>query len=151
MTDSTIPPGPNFTAKQLGKHCLVTGGAGYVGSTIIRRLVASGCKVRSLDVIEYSHDGDVECIVADLRDYDAVRSACEGINTVFHVAALIKIQELYRPALKRLVYGVNVTGTENLLRACEDAGVSVLVQTSSFSVVLAVSYTHLTLPTISSV
>lgn len=131
-----IKPEPNFTPEEIGKHCLVTGGAGYLGSHIVRRLVAAGCKVRSLDVIEHQHDGDVECVVGDLRDYDAIRSACEGINTVYHSAAIINIMEIARPSVRRFVHDVNVTGTDNILRAAADAGVATFVQTSTFSVVL---------------
>lgn len=131
-----IPPAPDLYADDVGRRCLVTGGAGYVGRTIVKRLADAGCEVRSLDVTEHSHDRDVETVTADLRDYDAVRRACEGIDTVFHVAALIDIREIARPAERRFVYDVNVVGTQNVLRAAADAGVTALVQTSSFSVVL---------------
>ncbi len=132
----TTIPEPRFTADDVGKHCLVTGGAGYVGSHIVKRLVASGCKVRSLDVIEHSHEGDVETVAGDLRNYDDVRAACEGIDTVFHVAAIINIMEIARPSVRRFVHDVNVVGTQNIVRASQDAGVKALVQTSSFSVTL---------------
>ncbi len=131
-----IKPAPAFTPEQIGQHCLVTGGAGYLGSHIVRRLVAAGCKVRSLDVIKHQHEGDVECVVGDLRDYDAVRAACEGIDTVFHSAAIINIQEIVRPSVRRFVHDVNVVGTQNIVRAATQAGVKAFVQTSTFSVVL---------------
>ncbi len=135
MTMKTLPP-PELTPEEVGKVCLVTGGAGYVGSHIVRRLAATGCKVRSLDVMEHQHEGDVECLVGDLRDYDAMRKACEGVDTVFHVAALISLVAIARPALRRFVHEVNVVGTQNMLRAAEDAGVQAFVQTSSFAVVM---------------
>lgn len=131
-----IPSAPVLGADDIGRRCLVTGGAGYVGRAIVRRLADAGCQVRSLDVAEHSHGRDVETMVADLRDYDAVRQAFEGIDTVFHVAAVINIREIVRPAERRFVYDVNVVGTQNVLRAAADAGVTALVQTSSFSVVL---------------
>lgn len=136
MTESTIPAAPKFSATQVGKTCMVTGGAGYVGSAIVRRLVQAGCSVRSLDVVEHKHDGDVQTIVGDLRDYDSVRAACEGVDTVFHTAALIKILEIARPATRRMVHEVNCVGTANVVRAAQETGVTALVQTSSFSVVL---------------
>lgn len=133
---NTIPPAPAFEPERVGKHCLVTGGAGYVGSSIIRRLVAAGCTVRSFDVLDHELGASVETVTGDLRDYDAVRAACAGIDTVFHVAAIIDITEIARPSRKQFVHAVNCVGTDNLLRACVDAGVAALVQTSSFSVVL---------------
>lgn len=138
MTTETthIPAPPQLDAGDIGKHCLVTGGGGYVGSAIVARLAAAGCRVRSLDVVEHAPGGEVETMVGDLRDFDTVRSACEGIDTVFHVAAIIDITEIARPARRRFVYEVNCVGTKNLLRAAAAAGVKALVQTSSFSVVL---------------
>ncbi len=136
----TIPEAPKFSAKDVGKTCLVTGGAGYVGSAIVRRLVESGCTVRSFDVVDHEHkfagDGSVETIVGDLRNYDSVRQALEGVDSIFHTAAIIKILEIARPATRRFVWEVNCVGTDNVVRAAQDAGVKALVQTSSFSVVL---------------
>lgn len=132
----TTLPQPQFSPDEIGKHCLVTGGAGYVGSHIVRRLVETGCKVRSLDVMEHSHDGDVETVVGDLRDPETLEAACEGVDTVFHVAAIINICEIARPAVRRFVFDVNVNGTKNILRASEKAGVKAFVQTSTFAVVM---------------
>lgn len=131
-----IPPVPALDAGDIGLRCLVTGGAGYVGRAIVQRLVDAGCEVCSMDVIEHQHASGAETAVADLRDYDAVRRVLEGVDTVFHVAAVINIKEIVRPAERQFVYDVNVVGTRNVLRAAADAGVSALVQTSSFSVVL---------------
>ncbi len=128
---------PKFEPSELGQLCLVTGGGGYVGSALVRRLRENGCRVRSLDVVPHSFDDpDVQTIVADLRHYADVRRACEGVDTIFHTAAIINLLSLYRPAQKRLVYEVNCVGTNNLVKAAQAAGVNALVQTSTFSVVL---------------
>lgn len=138
-----IPAPPVFTAERLGRRCLVTGGAGYVGRALVKRLSAAGCSVRSFDVLPHRHDAngvanaDIETRVGDLRDPDAVRAACAGIDTVFHTAALINTLSIYRPAERALVFGVNVEGTRNVLRAAAEAGVSAFVHTSSFNVALS--------------
>lgn len=132
-----IPSAPKLSADDVGQNCLITGGAGYVGRAIARRLADTGCNVRSMDVLEHQPDRDgIETVIGDLRDYDSVREAVEGIDTVFHVAAVINIKEIARRAERKFVYDVNVVGTQNVLRAAADAGVTALVQTSSFSVVL---------------
>lgn len=131
-----IPPVPTLDADDIGQRCLVTGGAGYVGRAIVQRLVDAGCDVCSMDVIEHQHACGAATAVADLRDYDAVRQTVEGADTVFHVAAVINIKAIAPPAERKFVYDVNVVGTQNVLRAAADAGVTALIQTSSFSVVL---------------
>lgn len=131
-----IPPAPAFVAEQVGKRCLVTGGAGYVGRALVRRLRETGCSVRSLDVLVHTQGEGVETVAADLRDEAAVRKACAGIDTVFHTAAIINTLSLYRPSLRRLVFDVNVGGAQNLVRAATDAGVRALVHTSSFNVAM---------------
>lgn len=133
---TAIPPPPQFSAAELGPRCLVVGGGGYVGGAIVARLRACGCQVRSFDVVPHEHGGDVEILTGDLRDPAALQAACEGIDTIFHTAALIKIIEIARPALRRQVFEVNARGTENVVRAAQAAGVKALVHTSTFSVVL---------------
>ncbi len=132
-----VPAPPVVGAGEIGPVCLVTGGAGYVGSALVRRLLAAGCDVRTLDVREATVPG-ARSIVADLRDHDAIAPHFAGVDTVFHAAAVISIvgADLAPPARRRFVYGVNVVGTENVLRAARAAGVSALVHTSSFNVVM---------------
>ena len=131
-----IPVAPSFDPTELGLRCLVTGGAGYVGSAIVRRLRAAGCSVRSLDVAPHAAEPGVEAVVGDLRNYAQVHAACRDVDTVFHTAALIKLMGIARPSLRRLVFDVNVHGTQNIVRAAAENGVTALVHTSTFNVVL---------------
>jgi 3beta-hydroxy-delta5-steroid dehydrogenase/steroid delta-isomerase len=132
-----LPSAPVFGPDDVGRVCLVTGGAGYVGSALARRLLASGVEVRTLDVRPSPVPGATH-FIADLRDHDAIALAFAGVDTVFHTAALISIvgADLAPPARRRLVYGVNVVGTENVVRVARAAGVRALVHTSSFNVVM---------------
>jgi 3beta-hydroxy-delta5-steroid dehydrogenase/steroid delta-isomerase len=133
-----VPKPPALTADDVGKVCLVTGGAGYLGRALASRLLALGCEVRTVDLRKEPPSPRVKHTAADLRNHDAYASAFEGVDTVFHTAALISTVDAgdAQPGLKRAVYGVNVVGTENVLRAAKAAGVKALVHTSSFNVVM---------------
>jgi nucleoside-diphosphate-sugar epimerase len=114
----------------MATNALVTGGSGYFGGTMIEHLVAAGYRVRNLDVNRpVGHPPETEFVAADIRDYDAVRQACDGIDIVFHNVAQQPLSK--NPAL---INSVNVDGTAVLLRAARDAGVSKVVHTSSTSV-----------------
>ena len=121
-------------SKQVGPVCLVTGANGYVGKHLVRRLLELDCRVRALDLAPFAGDARVESIVADIRNAGDVRAACEGVDTVFHVAAIINTLTLARPSIRRQVYGVNVEGTKNVIDACRAAGVGKLIFTSSIAV-----------------
>ncbi len=133
---SNIAPAPIFSPEEIGEHCLVTGGAGYVGRAIIQRLLAAGCRVRSFDVLDHDHGEAVQSVTGNLRHYDDVLAACDGIDTVFHTAALIKITTLNRASVRKRVFDVNVGGTENILKAAAVANVKALVHTSTGNVVM---------------
>jgi len=138
--DTHVDPAPKISPELVGKTVLVTGGAGYVGSTLIERLLSAGVNVRSFDVRDHhitcDFDGEFETVVGDLRDYDTVVKAMDGIDTVFHTAALISTLELYRKKKRDLIWSINVGGTQNVVRAAQGAGVKALVHVSSFIVVL---------------
>src|SRR5262245_60353856 len=110
---------------------LVTGGTGFLGHHIARRLVAEGFDVRVLARPSSPRvllDGlPVEFAVGDLTDSASLRHAVAGCTTLFHVAADYRLwarrpEELYRS---------NVTGTEELLRAARAAGIERVVYTST--------------------
>lgn len=111
---------------------LVTGGGGFLGSAIVRRLLARGDSVRSLSRGDYPalRTLGVELVQADIADADAVLQAADGCDIVFHVAARPGIWGKYEE-----YHRINVVGTENVLAACKRRGIRQLVYTSSPSVV----------------
>ena len=117
---------------------LVTGGGGFLGTRITELLVARGDCVRVLGRRRYPHLESLgaECVAADIRDADAVRSACTGVDVVFHVAGLTG---MWGP--RKAFFETNVAGTVNVVEACQHHGVGRLVYTSSPSVVHGVDST----------
>src|SRR5262245_42773557 len=111
---------------------LVTGGGGFLGAAIVRRLVARGDVVQSLSRKYYPllSDLGVRQFMGDLCNAAAVEQAVAGCNVVFHVAAKPGIWGRYDDYFR-----TNVFGTENDLAACRRNGVSRLIYTSSPSVV----------------
>lgn len=133
--ETHIAPEPQFTPEEIGKNVLVTGGAGYLGSAIVERLLKVGCKVRSFDLMDHDN-GAEETVVGDISNYADVRKAMEGIDTVFHTVALISLVRIYKPSLRKKVFDVNVKGSKNVVRAAADAKVHSVVHTSTFNVVM---------------
>lgn len=125
-----LPDDPN----QVGPVCLVTGGNGYVGRHLVRRLLELGCEVRAFDLSPFEADPRVTSIVGDIRRISDIGPACKGVDTVFHTAAIINTLTLARPSVRRRVYGVNVLGTALVIRACQAASVKKLIFTSSITV-----------------
>ncbi len=111
---------------------LVTGGGGFLGRAIVRRLVERGDRVRSLTRNRYPElDAlGVEQICAPLSDAGTVFGAVEGCDLVYHVAAKAGVWGAYQD-----YYQANVVGTQNVVEACQQNGVNKLVYTSSPSVV----------------
>lgn len=117
---------------------LVTGGAGFIGSNIVERLVEMGETVRVLDNfstgkrenLEAFKDG-IELIEGDLRDEDACRRAVEGVDYVLHQAAMASVpRSINEPVMTS---DVNVLGTIRLLTSAAKAGVRRLVYAASSS------------------
>ena len=105
-----------------GRLALVTGGAGFIGSSLCELLLSLGFRVRILDNLstgDAAHVPDAaEFVNGDVRDYDAVRDATRGAHVVFHLAAMSKVEpSLSDPEMVRFCLDVNVMGTENVLRA----------------------------------
>jgi nucleoside-diphosphate-sugar epimerase len=111
---------------------LVTGGGGFLGRYIVELLVARGERVRSFSRQRYA-DLDalgVEQHTGDVRDAAAVSAVCEGIDAVYHVAAVAGIWGPWSH-----YYGINTLGTRNVIVACRQRGVKKLIYTSSPSVI----------------
>jgi nucleoside-diphosphate-sugar epimerase len=113
---------------------LVTGGGGFLGGAVVRRLVARGDRVRSLqrgDAAELRALG-VETVRGDLADRDAVLQAAEGCEAVLHIGAKAGVWGPFTD-----YYRANVLGTLNVLAACREHHIRRLVYTSTPSVIHA--------------
>jgi 3beta-hydroxy-delta5-steroid dehydrogenase/steroid delta-isomerase len=124
-----------FTPADVGQVCLVTGGAGYLGRHLVDALLTIGCTVRVLDMAPCPRD-DVEVLQGDIRDEALLARATEGVDTVFHAAAIISLLGVARASVRDKVFGINTRGTERVVAACRAAGVRRLVYTSSANVVI---------------
>jgi len=116
-------------------RALVTGGTGFVGSAVVRELLAAGAEVRVLVRPTSSLanlDGlAVELVHGDPDDAEALRRAVHGCGAVYHVAALYSS----RPEDAGRLYQVNVEGTDRLLEAAREAGVARFVYTSTIGTI----------------
>lgn len=120
---------------------LVTGAAGFIGSHLTERLLALGEPVRALDNLSTGKRANLaacegrsgfEFWEGDLRDLEAARRAVQGVEVVFHQAALSSVPRSVADPLS--AHEANITGTLNLLIAARDAGVKKLIYASSSSV-----------------
>ncbi len=123
---------------------LVTGGAGFIGSHIVRTLLEQGKSVRVLDNfstgkrenlegLSRQFSGDrFEVMEGDLRDAARVEEAVRGVEVIFHEAAFVSVpQSMQEP---QTCFDVNITGTSRLLDAARAAGVRRVVLASSAAV-----------------
>lgn len=118
---------------------LITGAGGFVGSHLTEKCVELGYKVRAL--IHYNsknnwgwlenspHRSSIEVHTGDIRDYDSVFTAMKGVDTVFHLAALIGIPYSYVSPLAYVK--TNVEGTYNVLQSARELGTANVLVTST--------------------
>lgn len=125
-------------------NVLVTGGAGYIGSVLVRNLLNKGFRVRVLDrfmfggesLLSVIHNSNLEIVKGDVRDYKLVSDSLEGINKVVHLAALVgenacsknpKVTvEINQEAAKNLVSQASKKNVGNfvLISTCSNYGIS---------------------------
>jgi dihydroflavonol-4-reductase len=114
---------------------LVTGGTGFIGSWLVKRLVQDGHQVRLLHRRGSSLDEltglDFESSFGDVTDAESVMTACKNIDSVFHLAGVVG----YSKAMRETMEKVNVGGTENVIAACKRADVRRLLHVSSVAAI----------------
>jgi nucleoside-diphosphate-sugar epimerase len=120
------------------KSVLVTGGAGFIGSHLVRRLLTVGYRVRVLDSFATGRAANLDGLdgvhiqEGDIRSTAEVAKAMQGIEGVFHLAALPSVARSWKDPVTTLA--TNAHGTANVVEAAISAGVSALVYSSSSSV-----------------
>jgi nucleoside-diphosphate-sugar epimerase len=122
-----------------GRRFLVTGGAGFIGSHIVRRLVAEGARVRVLDLFTTGRRANlvdmedaIELLEGDICDRATVQRAVADVEYVLHLAALVSVPESVEQPERN--FAVNLTGTHNLLLAARAAEVRRVVFSSTCAV-----------------
>lgn len=118
---------------------LITGGAGFIGSNMVRFLLEKGLSVRVLDNFETGKKenlaeiaDEIEIIEGDIRDNDIVKQAVKDVDVVYHLAALGSVPRSIKDPVT--THDVNVTGIFNMLNQSRAAGVKRFVFASSSSV-----------------
>jgi len=125
-------------------RAVVTGAAGFIGSTLTDRLLAEGHEVVAVDNFDDYYSGKMHflrrhlenerfrLLEIDILDLDALRRSFEGADVVFHIAAQAGVRISVRDPLK--AHHANTTGTLHVLLAARDAGVRRVINSSSSSV-----------------
>src|SRR5919109_894999 len=132
------------SSKWSGRHVLVTGAAGFIGSHLAESLARAGAEVRAfvrynsrndygwLEQLDGGLIDEIEIFRGDLANPEAALNAAHGCDTIFHLGALIPIPYSYRHP--REFVAANVVGTLNVLEACRRESVRRLVHTSTSEV-----------------
>jgi len=120
-------------------NVLVTGGSGFLGKAIVREFLDAKSPVllnelRILDLKDYegSSDERIHYLKGDICHYDDISRACRGIDIVIHTAAIVD----WGTRSEKEVYDTNFTGTQNVISACKENKVTMLVYTGSLDAVI---------------
>src|SRR5437899_2514057 len=102
---------------------LVTGGAGFIGSHVVDKLLVAGHEVSVLDVAAspYHSRDEIELVMADLGDVEAITEAARGRDAIIHLAAVADVNHVVADPAR--AERVNATGTLHVLEAARLAGV----------------------------
>ena len=116
---------------------LVTGGAGFIGSHLVRALLDRGDQVRVLDNLSTGSKAnlaglDIDFIEGDIRDTAVVKESIKDVHTIFHLAAFISVPGSMEDPLA--CYATNLTGSLNVLMQASQAGVRRIMLASSAAV-----------------
>ena len=124
--------GTKETCSKAIKRALVTGGGGFVGKAVVKKLLEQGVQTTVLGRHRYPEIESLggNCIVGNICDQAVMDKASENVDIVFHVAALAGIWGAWKD-----YYTTNVLGTEVVVQSCRNNNVPMLVYTSSPSVV----------------
>jgi nucleoside-diphosphate-sugar epimerase len=121
-------------AEAVAERVLVTGTTGFTGGHLCERLASDGARVRALvrdpARAASTHPAGVELVAGDLRDRASLQRATAGVDTVYHIAALFRPENVSR----REMWETNVDGVRNLLEAAHAAGVRRFVHCSTIGV-----------------
>jgi UDP-glucose 4-epimerase len=131
----------NVTEDKQAMKVLVTGGAGFIGSHVVDRLVNGDCDVRVIDnlstgklmnINHHLRNGRVDFIKGDIRNFELARKCVHDVDAVVHLAAITSVP--FSVKKPHLTYETNVTGTLNLLTSCVEEKVGKFVFISSCAV-----------------
>ncbi len=122
-----------------GRHILVTGGSGFIGSALVKALLRAGNRLRVLDDNSRGNArrlkevaADIDFVTGDVRDADAVAAAAAGVDEVHHLAFVNGTEFFY--TAPELVLDVGVRGMINVIDACRRHGIGTLLLASSSEV-----------------
>ena len=114
----------------------VTGGAGFIGSHLVKKLVERGNEVIVIDNLNTGKKQNIEKISkkidffeVDIRDFSAIEDILKNIDGIFHEAALASVQDSFR--IPDEFFDVNVNGTENIFKIAKKLGIKVVYASSS--------------------
>ncbi|XP_070704002.1 3 beta-hydroxysteroid dehydrogenase type 7 [Pempheris klunzingeri] len=131
-----------MSERQRGLVYLITGGSGFLGKHLLRILLEKEDNLEEIRVFDKQTDSSLKelgtertkvvVIQGDITDYNSVLEASHGADVVIHTASLV---DVWFKIPESLICSVNVTGTENVIRACVECGIESLVYTSSMEVI----------------